>query len=136
MVSSYPLIILLEFIEANNFIDPGSDENSRAGIQAKLNKTAKFSKRPGTGVAHIDVSTMNYLILKDRLNMNVKGFGIVSHDSNVPSSGISRFNGHNYTVSINFNRPQQSKGQRPNKRMAKGPSQKSTGMKPGKLKRV
>jgi hypothetical protein len=29
---------------------------------------------------------------------------------NAPSSGMDKYEGLNYTVSINFNRPQQSKG--------------------------
>jgi hypothetical protein len=30
----------------------------------------------------------------------------------MPNSELNKYDGHNYTVSINFNRPQQSKGKR------------------------
>ena len=59
-------------------------------MQSQLNKTHKFSKRPGVGNLAIEASPPNNFV--------------------TPGSKIE---GHNYTVSINFNRPQQSKGIRP-----------------------
>lgn len=45
---------------------------------------------------------------------NTKGFGMIGPDKTTSTPGVNRFIGlNNYTVSINFNRPQQSKGVRP-----------------------
>jgi hypothetical protein len=69
-------------------------QNPRKSMQAKLNKTSKLTRKPVTNTF-------------EESGSNSKGFGMVSNDNTM-------FNGHNYTVSINFNRPQQSKGKRPN----------------------
>lgn len=78
-----------------SIIELESDENSRQVLKAQLNKTTKFSRKPGS-------------------NHNEVGFGMGTTAQEL-NPGMTRFNGHNYTVSINFNRPQQSKGHRPKK---------------------
>jgi hypothetical protein len=64
----------------------------RQGIQTQLNKTTKFTRKPVNG----------NLVIEANQNVMAAGEG-------------GRPEGHNYTVSINFNRPQQSKGKRPNR---------------------
>ena len=71
--------------------DFDNDENNRQTLQASLNKTTKFTRKPGTGNIIADPGP----------------------PKSMSNSGLNRFDGHNYTVSINFNRPQQSKGIRP-----------------------
>lgn len=66
-------------------------DDNRQSFQSKLNKTTKFSHKPGSS------------------NLGLEG----CPQSNLSNPAMGRFEGHNYTVSINFNRPQQSKGQRP-----------------------
>lgn len=82
---NYPKLLFLE-LEIENEI------NMRQGIQTQLNKTTKFSHKPINGN------------LVNEGTPNIVGAG-----------GGGRLEGHNYTVSINFNRPQQSKGKRPNR---------------------
>jgi hypothetical protein len=72
-------------------VELDNDDNARQAIQAKLNKTTKFSRKPGTA------------------NINSE---LGNPGSNLSNPGMNRFDGHSYTVSINFNRPQQSKGHR------------------------
>lgn len=92
------------------FEPPVTSQNSRKTIPSKLNKTSKINRKPGTAVNKKE----------DRTGMNAKGgFGMVGNDQNV-------YSGHNYTVSINFNRPQQSKGKRPIKK-SKESSKKKNG---------
>jgi len=55
-----------------------------------------------------------YIIINCNLGWtNSTGFSASTKDPKPFGPSGSRFNGHNYTVSINFNRPQQSKGTRP-----------------------
>lgn len=82
---------MLKRIKFSLEVEPDNDDNARQAIQAKLNKTTKFSRKPGTA------------------NINAELGNPVNNHSN---PGMNRFDGHSYTVSINFNRPQQSKGQR------------------------
>lgn len=89
-----------EGIVPNQNENSSSGKNSHQTLQAKLNKTTKFSQKPGISIPVVQNG--------DRPGNQTKGFGVVQNDQ-------ARYSGHNYTVSINFNRPQQSKGQRPNK---------------------
>jgi hypothetical protein len=62
-----------------------ADDTTNQVLQNNLNKTTKFSRKHGVG-------------------------NLAFETGNAPSSGMDKYEGLNYTVSINFNRPQQSKG--------------------------
>lgn len=91
--------------------------NNRKTIKSKLNKTSKLGRKSTT-------NGQNY----DESGMSSNGFGMVQNDKQ------NMFNGHNYTVSINFNRPQQSKGKRPSVNQKGSRPQKESNKKNGWMK--
>lgn len=91
----------IRFIEAEN------DEYCRQMLQAQLNKTTKFCRKPVIG-SNNGKSLINIIGWT-----NSTGFSASTKEPITIGPNGSRFTGHNYTVSINFNRPQQSKGTRP-----------------------
>jgi len=60
--------------------------NSRQALQAKLNKTTKFSRKPGTAAPGNN---------EERMGSNSKNVAPVCNEQ-------TRINGHNYNASINF----------------------------------
>lgn len=79
--------------------DFDTEENNRQTLQANLNKTTKFTRKPGA----------NNIVAES------------GPPKSMSNTGLNRFDGHNYTVSINFNRPQQSKGVRPKRSKSRFP---------------